>query len=252
MGKALYYTDAVAEAFERERVLRIEAVKEILGTSSRITALRKLKTLDYRSSYSHAGKYYTLPEIPRYDQYGIWGFGGVWFSRYGFLVKTLNTLVMESEAGYLASELEALVHVQVRNALHDLYNREELTRQQIGGEYVYLSCASGEAQLAKRKQLIRQAVVAVSDRTVAVGVEERIVQYMRMLLSVLNEKQRRLYLGLESLKMGRGGDVAIAAVAGANVKTVARGRQELESKEINMERIRRIGAGRPALKKTKF
>jgi len=43
----------------------------------------------------------------------------------------------------------------------------------------------------------------------------------------------------------------MASIAGVNVKTVSRGRQELLSKEIDLDRIRRKGAGRPTLKKTK-
>jgi hypothetical protein len=41
----------------------------------------------------------------------------------------------------------------------------------------------------------------------------------------------------------------MATVAGVNVKTVARGRKELLSKEIDFERIHRQGAERPPLKK---
>ena len=69
------------------------------------------------------------------------------------------------------------------------------------------------------------------------------------LLSVLNEKQRRLYLGLESLRIGTGGDTQVALMAGVDVKTVAKGRRELQSREVDMDRIRAAGAGRPALKK---
>ncbi len=73
--------------------------------------------------------------------------------------------------------------------------------------------------------------------------------HLSTFLSVLNEKQRRLYLGFESLKIGHGGDIRIASEAGVNVKTVARGRKELLLKDITPERIRQEGAGRPPLKK---
>ena len=76
------------------------------------------------------------------------------------------------------------------------------------------------------------------------------IEHLNTFLSILNEKQRRLYLGLESIRLGHGGDVHMAAVAGINVKTVSRGRKELLSKEIDLVRVRRKGAGRPPLKKT--
>ena len=48
-----------------------------------------------------------------------------------------------------------------------------------------------------------------------------------LFFSVLDEKQRRLYAGLEALKTGRGGDARIAELLGLDGGTVARGRREL-------------------------
>ena len=42
--------------------------------------------------------------------------------------------------------------------------------------------------------------------------------------SLLDERQRRLYAGLESLKCGWGGDARIAGLLGIDPGTVARGR----------------------------
>ena len=78
---------------------------------------------------------------------------------------------------------------------------------------------------------------------------EEIVDYLTTFLRMLDEKQTRLYLGLESLKLGHGGDSLIADLAGVNFKTVARGRSELQSKGITAERVRESRAGRPPIKK---
>ena len=45
--------------------------------------------------------------------------------------------------------------------------------------------------------------------------------------SLLDERQRRLYAALESLKIGHGGDRRIAELLGLDAGTVARGRQQL-------------------------
>jgi len=45
--------------------------------------------------------------------------------------------------------------------------------------------------------------------------------------STLDEKQRRLYAGYESLKIGHGGDKRIADLLDIDPKTVAKGRREL-------------------------
>ena len=75
---------------------------------------RKLAELDYRTSYSHRGRYYTLDEIARFDELGLWSFRSVWFSRFGTLVSTVEALVQRAEAGYDAAELEAVLHVEAK------------------------------------------------------------------------------------------------------------------------------------------
>jgi len=73
----------------------------------------------------------------------------------------------------------------------------------------------------------------------------RIILYF----SLLNEKQRRLYAGLESLKLGYGGDTKVAEFLGMNPHTVARGREQLLSEEFEQERVRKVGAGRKSSEK---
>ena len=66
---------------------------------------------------------------------------------------------------------------------------------------------------------------------------------------MLNEKQRRLYAGLESIKYGRGGDQRLAALLQLNPQTVARGRKELLAQEADSERVRKSGGGRKRTEK---
>jgi hypothetical protein len=71
-----------------------------------------------------------------------------------------------------------------------------------------------------------------------------------LFFSLLDEQQRRLYAGLEALKTGRGGDTLIAELLGLDVSTVAKGRRQLLSEDIEIDRSRKIGGGRkPSEKK---
>jgi len=75
-------------------------------------------------------------------------------------------------------------------------------------------------------------------------------QQMNFFLSTLDEHQRRLYVGLESKKLGHGGDEQLALITGMNVETIAKGRHELEQAKPT-DRIRAPGGGRiPVEKKT--
>ena len=62
---------------------------------------------------------------------------------------------------------------------------------------------------------------------------------------MLDERQRRLYAGLESLKLGHGGDAHIASLLGLDPHTVARGGQELLRGDLPRGRLRAPGGGRP-------
>ena len=61
-----YATKELVRAFDARKVLDLAQVKAALGTPVKMTALRQLRQLrqlDYHSSYSHAGRYYTLERI---------------------------------------------------------------------------------------------------------------------------------------------------------------------------------------------
>lgn len=250
MRPEIYNAVPLIEGFSIEKVLTLECVGKRLGHPSKRTIIRKLNSLGCRASYSHAGKYYTLDKEAKYTHDGIWSFNEIHFSKYGTLVNTIVHLVTHSEEGYLASELRSLLHVRVHNALAKLHASKRLTRERMAGEYLYLSPGCNALQLDKRRQRIQKRLISDESATQA-PIQHMIEENMCFLISNLNERQKRLYLGLESIKVGRGGDVRISQITGVNVKTIARGRRELRSKDVTQDRIRRVGAGRPAIKKNR-
>jgi hypothetical protein len=74
---------------------------------------------------------------------------------------------------------------------------------------------------------------------------------MNLLLSRLDEQQRRWYVALESVKFGHGGDALLSQITGMNVETIHRGREELESglQGRPVDRVRIAGGGREPLEK---
>jgi len=74
---------------------------------------------------------------------------------------------------------------------------------------------------------------------------------MNLLLSRMDEQQRRWYGALESLRVGRGGDVRLGQITGLNVETLRRGREELDNElqDRPADRIRLSGGGRPPVEK---
>ena len=242
-----YDTSRLVELLEKERILRLDRIARALVKPSRVTVFRKLAQLGARASYSHRGQYQTLDRIAEYDANGLWSFHGVHFSRQGTLLQTIAYFVEHAPQGYFASELQALLEVRVHNALAYLYGAKLLGREQHADQYLYVSPTGGADQLGKREQTIRQAHEWGSPSIEEVSDEMR--ENMRWLLSVLNEKQRRLYLGLESMRLGHGGDVKISRITGVNVKTIALGRWQLQERNVTTDRIREAGGGRASAKK---
>ena len=74
---------------------------------------------------------------------------------------------------------------------------------------------------------------------------------MNLLMSRLDEQQRRWYVALESIRVGYGGDTLLSLITGLDEKTIQKGRQELAASLEGRptDRIRVPGGGRPSLKK---
>jgi Rhodopirellula transposase DDE domain len=68
------------------------------------------------------------------------------------------------------------------------------------------------------------------------------------LLPMLDERSRRLAMGMAAAAAGKGGTAAVAALTGASWQTVSDGRAELESgRDLPPGRVRRAGGGRKLL-----
>lgn len=252
MRRAKFTADRLAKLFRTKKIATIAELKEALGTQVDMTVFRKLAELDYHTSYSHNGRFYTLREIADFGSMGLWSFRDVWFSLHGTLLATANACVDAAEAGYFVTELEALLHVSAQDALGKLVRDGRLTRETVAGRYLYCS-----ADLAVRKEQLRARQLYESDTPIAalpLGPGARLVPdelkaAIVIFFSLLDEQQRRLYAGLESLKLGYGGDTKMAELLGLDVGTVARGRQQLLEHDVEVERVRKAGAGRPKQEK---
>src|SRR6266487_5681563 len=76
-------------------------------------------------------------------------------------------------------------------------------------------------------------------------------QQYEILRNELNEQQWHLFLGTEALKLGYGGISQVAALSGADWKTVQRGVKELKGERSRAQgRVRQVGGGRKKATKT--
>lgn len=153
----------VEKAFHRKPIATLVQLANALDSSQR-TALRVLARVGYMTSYSHAGRYYTLSRIPIFDTVGLWFQGEIRFSRHRTLRATAVVLVTQSSAGYTHEELEALLRLRVHDTLRTLVAEKLLGRERITGVYVYLhpDSAVASAQLTRRCEITAPSVAPPS------------------------------------------------------------------------------------------
>jgi hypothetical protein len=231
------------------KIADLPKMREALGGASSLTVSRMLKVLQYVSSYTHRGKFYSLREIVCFDDQGLWAYDDVWFSRFGTLVETLASWVVKSPQGYFADELADQLHVEVQDPLHDLVRQGRLRRNLVNGRFLY---TTADSRSSKDQIRVRSATIAVPIAVDASAVQvspEELKAAILLFYSLLDEQQRRLYAGLESIRIGHGGDTLLAEFLRLDAHTVARGRQQLLDHDVATGRTRRHGGGRPSIEK---
>ncbi len=242
--------NAIKTLLKQKKIAVMEELKSVLGTHAPVTVFRKLKELGYLTSYSHGSRYYTLESIARFNHQGLWSYHSVGFSIHGTLLSTLVNFIEDSEDGFLSEELNTLLNVNVSPSLLKLFKQGRITREKHLGLYLY--CTT-DPSIHKRQIASRQASNAGrGTRGIVMGsdwVSDEIKAAIILFVSLLDEKQRRLFAGLESLQFGHGGDQWIAQLLALDPHTVSKGRRQLLERDIQWQGIRASGAGRHEVKK---
>jgi hypothetical protein len=131
--------------------------------------------------------------------------------------------------------------VGVKVSLSRLITGGTISREKVANRYLY---CSADADI-REQQVLARNLMASAQQEFSDEARAAIVIF----LSTLDEKERRLYAGVEAIKYGFGGDQWIANLLGMHPQTVARGRTELLSGAVEEKRTRRVGGGRKAVEK---
>jgi hypothetical protein len=174
-------------------------LRKILKASRR-TVFRALKHVGYLSSYSHAGKFYTLSAIPGFDSNGLWFHRDIGFSKHGTLRATIIVMVKEAPAGHTHEELQAILHLKVHNTLHDLVRDGLIGRVEIDAVYLYVAAGARVARLQVEKRRAMALMPPRDNRTLDMA------SVVEMLLVVIHKQkasaaQIRSILGAKGLRV---------------------------------------------------
>ena len=235
--------------FNYAKIATLQQVQKKLNINIKITVKRYLTKLEYFTSYSHNGKYYSHRRIANFDTNGLWSYKGIYFSIHEKLIDTIENFIITSEFGFNSNELGEILHIDVKNALLKLVRNKRIIRKKINCRFYYFSNvpAVQKAQLLLCRSIVEQKFgIEKDDEKI---LDDRIKRGFALFFNQLDEKQKRLYSGLESALLGYGGDKIIASTFGLDPHTVSRGRQEILSGNFEKACIRKQGAGRKPIKK---
>jgi hypothetical protein len=137
----------------------------------------------------------------------------------------------------------------VQQPLRHLVAQQHLARIEIDNQFLYTAIDS----ISRRKQTLarrsQQAVPVAVHAAALQASPDELKTAILLFYGLLDEQQRRLFAGLESIRLGHSGDTLLSDFLGLDVHTVARGRQQLLEQNVSSGRIRRLGGGRTPTEK---
>ncbi|MEJ2353206.1 MAG: hypothetical protein P8Y03_25745 [Anaerolineales bacterium] len=142
-------------SLKKKKVFDFPMLLFLLNCSVR-TGRSMLRKWRAHTSYNKNGQYYALPDVPRFDENGLWWHKGAYFSKYGTLKNTVVHLVGASSAGLSGEQIGELVGLDPRSFLHHFRDTPGMQRRKHQGVYVYFSdgVARFEEQLRARLEAI--------------------------------------------------------------------------------------------------
>ena len=144
--------------FRKNKVMTIEELAKLMECS--VAAVRtRLKKWGVYTSYNMNAKYYALPEVPTFDQKGLWIYKQIRFCKHGNLRQSLIHLVRHCDAGLDWNQIEQFLGVSSNSFLARYADIAELRREKYQGRYVYFSADPQvyARQRDQRVKLIREA-----------------------------------------------------------------------------------------------
>jgi hypothetical protein len=148
-------------------------------------------------SYNKNGRYYTLPNVPEFDPYGLWRWRGILFSQYGNLTQTVIEMVRRSEAGLDAAELGERLGLAPRSFLSAFADHPLLRREKMQGRFVYYAADPDLYSQQRQCRGLRSASGREPSELEAVAILVEKVKHPALSVDELCRRLRRRKLSVE-------------------------------------------------------
>ena len=137
--------------FRQDKIMTIEELIHVMQCSA-ITVRRRLKKWEAFTSINQNGRYYTLPEIPEFDDNGLWKYQSALFSKHGNLRQTIVQLVKKSKKGLSAADISQTIEIPSTSSyFSQIKNSDGIKREKHQGRFFYFADSSAKYQQQKRE-----------------------------------------------------------------------------------------------------
>jgi hypothetical protein len=167
----------VLEKFRGQKIVTIAQLVDWLKCSV-ITARRKLKRWQSLTSINKNGRYYTLPQIPVFNENGLWTYQTVLFSKHGNLKQTIFALITDSCRGLSAAEIAELVDLVPNSSFLSRFKTVPgIRREKHQGRFIYLSDQPEIYSRQKQRRATRQEAVSFPTDSEAVEILVQLIKH---------------------------------------------------------------------------
>jgi len=139
----------LAEYINSKTVVEFEELKERFPGRSESSFRRDLSKLNCVTCFTDNSKYYTLPDIPDYDGFGLWQYGPICFSKHGTIKETARVLINKSVCGLSHTDLSSILGVPLYNPLRTLVKEGLVICETDGHRMTFYS---GDDEISKRQR----------------------------------------------------------------------------------------------------
>jgi hypothetical protein len=143
---------------------------------------RALIKYGYYSSYNYNASFYTLKDIPKFNNYGLWHFKDIRFSKYNTLTATIGNIINKSESGFTNKEMSLLLGTETKIILSRLFRNNQIAKFNIGHRAIYLSTDQEKLKIQKESRIqshlmkvLRQQQDHLKYELLPEGIEAKIV-----------------------------------------------------------------------------
>ena len=155
------FEHTIPMGLKRKKIFTTPQLVEVLGCSI-ATVRRRIKEWEAHTSYNGNGGYYALPDVARFDEYGVWECRKALFCKHGSLRASIEHLVSESEAGLSALEVGEMLRVPaqtIQTVLSAHMEQMATRREKIKGLNIYFSDKTG---VFNKQRAAREVVLTKS------------------------------------------------------------------------------------------